>query len=94
MENILASGLEAMYTQLPDAKKTAFRQKGEEVARAIVQMFQTGRVKVHAILDAIRDWLRMIPGVNKFFLEQEAKIKTDRVLAYGEKASKEQTNEV
>jgi len=26
------------------------------------------------------NWLKLIPGVNKFFLEQEAKIKTDEVL--------------
>jgi len=27
------------------------------------------------------DWLKILPGVNKFFLEQEAKIKTDKILA-------------
>ena len=38
--------------------------------------------KVHSkkILKAIVGWLKMIPGVNKFFLEQEAKIKTDKIL--------------
>jgi hypothetical protein len=39
-------------------------------------------LKIHAkkVVELIRDWLLTIPGVNKFFLEQEAKIKTDRVL--------------
>jgi hypothetical protein len=25
-------------------------------------------------------WLKLLPGVNRFFLEQEAKIKTDRII--------------
>lgn len=94
VEDILSNGLGEIYTNLPDAKKSAFRQKGEEVAMTIRQMFVTGKVKVHTILDAIRGWLRMIPGINKFFLEQEAKIKTDRVLAYGEKMKSQSHNQM
>jgi hypothetical protein len=30
-------------------------------------------------LKLIREWLLIIPGVNKYFLEQEAKIKTDKI---------------
>lgn len=84
VEEILSAGLGDIYSALPEAKKPLFRAKGEEVAAAIRSMIAQGKVKVHDVLRAIRDWLRMIPGVNKFFLEQEAKIKTDSILAYGE----------
>jgi hypothetical protein len=39
---------------------------------------------VKKILALIRDWLKLIPGVNRFFLEQEAKIKTDKILLAAE----------
>lgn len=94
VEDILAADLGAIYANLPDVKKAMFRQKGEEVAQTIRQMFVSGKVKVHAILEAIRNWLRLIPGINKFFLEQEAKIKTDRVLAYGEKFTRQSLNNI
>ena len=32
------------------------------------------------IIDVIKKWLSIIPGINKFFLEQEAKIKTDKIM--------------
>lgn len=94
VEEILSADLGDIYANLPDAKKAIFRQKGEEVAQTIRAMFLSGRVKVHAILEAIRNWLRLIPGINKFFLEQEAKIKTDRVLAYGEKFNSQNHNTI
>ena len=38
------------------------------------------KVKVKKILKLILEWLRILPGINRFFLEQEAKIKTDRII--------------
>ncbi len=84
VEDILSAGLKDIYVGLPEAKKKIFRAKGEEAATSIRLMLSKGKLKVHAVLHVIREWLRTIPGVNKFFLEQEAKIKTDQILAYGE----------
>ena len=47
------------------------------------------RVKVKRVLELIYEWLKTIPGVNKFFLEQEAKIKTDEIMEL-EKVLKEE----
>jgi len=44
----------------------------------------TKRLNSAAIMELVYEWLRMIPKVNKFFLEQEAKIKTDKLLKYAE----------
>lgn len=84
VEDILAEDLTDVFLALPADKKLLFKQKGEEVAKKIIQMAESGRVKIQKILDLVREWLKLIPGVNKFFLEQEAKIKSDSILLYVE----------
>ncbi|MHB8831114.1 MAG: hypothetical protein ACYC44_03320 [Patescibacteria group bacterium] len=80
VENILEDGLKDIYGKLPDNLKPVFKQKGEETARAISQMVKTTSVKIGEIMKLILSWLKIIPGVNRFFLEQEAKIKADRIV--------------
>ncbi|KKQ80025.1 MAG: hypothetical protein UT02_C0017G0008 [Parcubacteria group bacterium GW2011_GWC2_38_7] len=87
IEKILSEGLEDLYSKLPDNRKAEFRQKGEEAASTIETMMQSAKVQMKKVIGVIRDWLLMIPGVNKFFLEQETKIKADKLLEY--KAGKE-----
>lgn len=82
IEGILAEGLDNLYSNLPDNRKQEFKQKGEEAATQINQLLQAVKVKVGKIVSIIKKWLAMIPGVNKFFLEQESKIKADKLLEY------------
>ena len=82
VEDILANDLTDMFLGLSDQKKAEFKIKGEDVAMNIQKMMQSGRIQARKILTWIREWLRIIPGVNKFFLEQEAKIKQDQVMEY------------
>jgi hypothetical protein len=79
IEDILADGLGDMYVKMEPSFRTRFKEKGEEVARKIEAGVAEGKVRVKLILEWIRLWLRTIPGVNKFFLEQEAKIKADKI---------------
>jgi len=85
IEEILASGLEDLYANLPAAKKKEFKEKGEETAGKIYFLLQKTKVKVKKIIKLIKNWLKIIPGVNKFFLEQEAKIKADKIMELKEK---------
>jgi len=82
VESILSDGLADLYTKLPDNRKDEFKQKGEETASQIVILMQATKVKFGKVVDLIKGWLSMIPGVNKFFLEQESKIKADRLIEY------------
>ena len=82
VENLLADDLTDLFLSLPDEKKWAFKQKGEETASKIKNMIQGGKLRVKTVFDLIREWLKMVPGVSKYFLEQEAKIKADKVLQY------------
>ncbi len=82
VEGILSDGLADLYSNLPDNRKDEFKQKGEETASQIVILLQSAKVKVGKMMNLINGWLTMIPGVNKFFLEQDSKIKADRLLEY------------
>jgi hypothetical protein len=89
IENILSEGLEEVYQNLPEAVKEQFKKKGEETASKIEKIISQAKIAVNKILNLIKNWLKMIPGVNKFFLEQEAKIKTDKILALAERKRKQ-----
>ncbi|MFA6537545.1 MAG: hypothetical protein WCT18_04085 [Patescibacteria group bacterium] len=85
IEKILSEGLDDLYKTLPDNRKAEFRQEGEVVARKIEVLLTATKIKVSQIIKVIVGWLRMIPGVNKFFLEQSTKIKVDELLELKEK---------
>jgi len=80
IENILSEDLTDMFLKMSPQQQEEFRAKGEETASKIRVLMSSAKVNVKKILLLITDWLKMIPGVNKFFLEQEAKIKTDKIL--------------
>ena len=84
VEKVLEEGLGPFYSSLPPEAKPLFKKKGEEASQEISEMVRTLHVNVKRILQLIHAWLRTIPGVNKFFLEQEAKIKTDRIMELAE----------
>ncbi len=80
IERILESDLSEMYFNLPESKRAEFRAKGESTAREINTLVSTAKATMHKVVSLIRDWLKLIPGINSFFLEQEAKIKADEIL--------------
>ena len=80
VEEALSDGLQDIYKNLPDDKKMEFKQAGEAAARGITVLIRSAKFKISQILELILAWLKIIPGVNKFFLKQEAKIRADRVL--------------
>jgi len=82
LEEILSAGLDDIYQDLQPAAKQIFKVKGEQAAYKIQLLLQGAKVKINEILEIIRGWLLVIPGVNRFFLEQEAKIKTDKIISW------------
>lgn len=79
VEQILSEDLEAIYKSLPADRRAKFKEEGEKTAGLIKQMIEHGKFHARRIVDLIRKWLSLIPGVNRFFLEQEAKIKADKL---------------
>jgi hypothetical protein len=81
VEHLMQEGLEDAYKELTPTQQQEFKIKGEETARNIRELLRAAHVKVKKIFKLIFEWLKLLPGINKFFLEQEAKIKADRILA-------------
>lgn len=80
IESVLEEDLGDLYFQLPPQEQQRFKIEGEKTARNINNLLSDLKLKVSRVADLIRGWLQLIPGVNKFFLEQETKIKTDKIV--------------
>lgn len=80
VEAVLEDGLGSLYQSLDEATKREFKITGERTSSTIAQMLQRTHVQVRKVLTLIVSWLRIIPGISQLFIEQEAKIKTDRIL--------------
>ena len=85
IEKILEENVGDAYSRLSPIAKQEFKLKGEKVADKISILLKSTHIKVKKIFQLILEWLRFLPGVNHFFLEQEAKIKTDRIIALHKK---------
>jgi hypothetical protein len=79
VERILGEGLDDLYWSLEPPVQEVFKRKGEEVAHTIDGLLNEATFHVKKVLNLIKEWLRIIPHVNQFFLEQEMKIKTDKL---------------
>ena len=80
IESILSNGLDAEFRVMTPVAREQFRTEGEKTAFTIRQLIEQSKATARKVLELIRNWLTLIPGINRFFLEQEAKIKTDKVL--------------
>jgi len=80
IESILAEDVLDLYNQLSEIKKREFKKRGELISVKIKTMLRQVRVRAEEIFDLIKNWLKMLPNINHYFLEQEAKIKTDKIL--------------
>lgn len=79
IEKILEEDLEDVFFKMEPSLKGRFKEEGEKTTYAIEEMIKTGKVEAKKIFKLILRWLKMIPNVNKFFLKQEAKIKTNKI---------------
>jgi hypothetical protein len=80
IEGIMASNLAEAYQALDPASQAKFKAVGEKTAKEINQLLNEAKIKVNKIINLIKFWLSILPGMNKFFLEKEAKIKTDAII--------------
>lgn len=87
VEKIMEDGLEGAFQELNQVQKQEFKIQGEKTASQIRVLLRSAHVKIKKIFKLIFEWLQLLPGVNRFFLMQEAKIKTDKIIALKEKMS-------
>lgn len=84
IEKIMEEGLADAYMELTAVQQQEFKLKGEETAFKIKELLRQTKVKIKEIFKLLVEWLRTLPGVNKYYIEQEAKIKADKLLALKE----------
>ncbi|NCN21974.1 hypothetical protein GW758_01070 [Candidatus Falkowbacteria bacterium] len=80
IDKILADGLGDIFLKMTPVKQKEFKIKGEETVKKISLLLNETLVSVNKIVELIKKWLKLIPGVNKFFLEQETKLKVDKII--------------
>jgi len=80
IDAILAEGLHEIFLKMDAPHQQAFKKRGEETVKKINALLDKTKVKANKIIALIKSWLKLIPGINRFFLEQEAKIKTDKII--------------
>lgn len=83
IEKILEENLAESFATMTPEQQQKFKTEGERVTASIRQIIKSGVVHIKKILALISGWLRMIPGVNRFFLEKESKIKAEKILLLG-----------
>lgn len=80
VESILEEGLAPLFMELSPQDQTKFKILGENTANKITSLLQQAKFKISEILILIKQWLMSIAGINKYYVEQEAKIKTEKIL--------------
>ncbi|MFH1405047.1 MAG: hypothetical protein ABIH21_03035 [Patescibacteria group bacterium] len=79
IEELMSEDLTEMFLQMTPQEQEEFKIKGEQTASTIRELVTKTKLNTKKIFHLIKSWLKLIPGVNRFFLEQEAKIKTDKI---------------
>jgi len=80
IEKILEKNMAEIYQGLPEYLRPEFRKKGEETASKISVLLQDVKIKIKEIVMLIFEWLKIVPGLNLFFIEKEAAIKAEEIL--------------
>jgi hypothetical protein len=81
IEKIMESGLVDAFKEMNEIQKQEFKVKGEQSAKQIKELLGKSKVKIKKIYEILVAWLQIIPGISRFFIQQEAKIKADKLLA-------------
>jgi len=81
IENVLANDLDDLFLDMDAPTQVKFKNAGEEASRAIDRLIVHGKLTARKVAEIIKKWLSLIPGINRFFLEQETKIKTDKIIS-------------
>lgn len=79
IEKVLSEGMDNYYQGLDEEKKILFRERGEETAKKVQELLHEAKKHFMKIVQLILSWLKILPGVNRFFLEQQALIKAQKI---------------
>ncbi|OIO19347.1 MAG: hypothetical protein CO029_02430 [Candidatus Magasanikbacteria bacterium CG_4_9_14_0_2_um_filter_41_10] len=81
VEKIMEEGMADAFKELNTIERQEFKIRGEQTALQIRELLKATHVKIKKIFRLLFEWLKMLPGINRFYLEQEAKIKADKIIS-------------
>jgi hypothetical protein len=85
IDAILSDGLNEIFLKMKPIEQKIFQKKGEETVTKINELLGQTKIQINKIISLIRKWLSLVKGINKFFLEQEVKIKADKIIRLKDK---------
>jgi len=94
IEKVLEEDMLDYYYDMPEEKRQDFKEKGEKTASKIEKLLSKTKIQVNKIFNLIKKWLNLIPGVSRLFLDKEAKIKTDKILAFKRAKDEKDKNKI
>lgn len=94
VERTLEDKLWEIYLALPKESRQRFKEGGDICATELRQLAERPKVRPRNVLMLIKRWLKLIPMVNKWFLWQEAKIKTDKFMRLHKEHQEERSMEI
>lgn len=80
VEEVMADGLGDAYAAMSPTEQQEFKRVGESTAAAIIEVLTSAKAQVQKVVTLILRWLRLIPNVNPYYLEQQARIKADAII--------------
>jgi len=80
LEVVLAEDVFDFMKQTSPAQQVEIRRRGREVLDQVETMIKQTKVNIRKVIHLILAWLKLLPITNKYFLEQEAKIKAEKML--------------
>lgn len=77
VEDILERELRPLYDAMPKAKQDLFRAVADRTTQKIRDDIAAGKLNRHRTMKWIGEWLSVIPQVNRYWIGQERKNRTD-----------------
>lgn len=84
VERKLEADLLDAYRSMSPGLRAKFKAEGERIASVAREGIASGKLAAENLLTMIINWLRMIPHVDRWFLVQDAKLKTDALIRMAE----------
>jgi len=80
IDALLSEGLSETFLAMTPEKQKVFKEEGEKTTKKINILLDATKVNIGKVINLIKHWLSLIVGANRFFLDQEAKIKADKII--------------
>lgn len=85
VEKIMEQDLADVYFQMAEKDRKIFQLQGEKTAKKIEYLLSKTKDTTKKVFKLILKWLNLIPGINKFFIRQEAMIKAENIMKLKDK---------